>query len=119
MTHFITHHLTEIIVLEVVTVLLILFGFYNEEKIIAFEDKVINTIRKIFRRITFKMKQRIRNIYISLELKRRRMKRHYIRKWSGELGLTVTKNDRTAVAMPNGQKEMLFEEHFYSNTERK
>ena len=119
MTHFITHHLAEIIVLEVVTVLLILFGFYNEKKIIALEDKVIKAIRKIFRRLAFKVKQHIRNVYIILELKRRRIKKHFIRKWSGELGFTVIKNDRTAVAIPNGQKEMLSAEHSYSNTGRK
>ena len=46
------------VIFQIAVVLLLLWGFMNEEKVIAFEDKIIRLVVRHFRRYRFRAKAR-------------------------------------------------------------
>ena len=62
--------LATIIICEIISTAVIVYGFMHEDKLIAFEDKIIHWLREKFKEIA-------NNIIRSLYLKIRKAKRSY------------------------------------------
>lgn len=83
---------------EIIVALLIVWGFRHEKKLVAFEDKIIRFVIKLYRRLKFRIKsglyEVLRNTFIFFYRPYRRLKKRLLKRLLRQFHLKAVRSEQ-------------------------